>query len=1032
LCTHSSALGVALSQQYCGCRRHAEWHAIFALNQRISLHGRHLTRLITLGQLALIDLSGNGQSLLGHKRKLVLLSVLALADGPVSRDVLMEMFWAEDKDQRARRHSLSNALSFLRGILGPGAITTYRAEVLLVPGRLDVDAVDLLAAARARNFAHVIDLYRGSFLDGVSVSGSPSFDIWAAGLRDTIRHTTSRAAAVLCLASANRREWDTCATAAKKWLEVEPDAPEPALHLLNSVRAAGTPAARLAALTEYDRIVDRLARDHGRAPDPQVTELAHRIQAKAASERVIRAGNEQGETQAETPKPVISAKVAQASLVPAIDSASAEARDLASAAVSGSASGNPAPGHSSRVRRRIVISAAGAIALVIVGIAAWTWLPTRSAITRPVIAITDIASTTGDTASIWLQRGLQQMLATDIARSSDVDVIEPSHLRDVRTSGNIPAAGTISESRAIDLAHRVGATLLVRGNFTPGAGTYTLGLTVRDLRTGAVVSSFNVVASDPISLSDRAASKLLEAMTANSDVRARFADVETSSSAAYQHFIRSEQAHAEGRFAEGARELDAAIALDSGFGSALLARLDIAIPAGDSATMARLRGVIARARFTEWDLLAQTLDSAMHNGERARAERLGRLLVARYPHDPRAYEALGNLYALHGNVPQARSIFRRELALDSLGDDAARGPCVPCTAYHDLAWLDLLWGQLPEAEWTARRWLRLQPDLPAAWSTLAAALAFSGKYSSAIDAQHRAESLSGTDSVYTGAVARLLIEARRFDDADSLIRTSMHEDNARGAPHNEAELDALALLQRERGELRASIQTLGAIHNTTSLFERIDALGRLGDYTAAARLFDTDIRRLDVASQLRPLPSVPLSHGFLAGDKARAFCWGRALKAAAMAGGGDTLQLRALSDSIRDVSVRSYYGRDWRLHHHVLGRIAMLGKRYTEAEREFTAAQWEVSGWTANLAWLARAELAQNHPRDAVTTLRRAYQGGIDGMGRYEPRSELDYLMAISFRAAGQPDSAAVYAAYTRTAWSHADPEVHRLLAALP
>jgi DNA-binding SARP family transcriptional activator len=126
-----------MSQQYCGCRRRAKWRAIFALSQVISLHRRHLTRLITLGQLALFDLSGKGRSLLGHKRKLVLLSVLALADGPVSRDVLMEMFWAEDKDQRARRHSLSNALSFLRGILGAGAITTYRAEVLLVPGQVN-------------------------------------------------------------------------------------------------------------------------------------------------------------------------------------------------------------------------------------------------------------------------------------------------------------------------------------------------------------------------------------------------------------------------------------------------------------------------------------------------------------------------------------------------------------------------------------------------------------------------------------------------------------------------------------------------------------------------------------------------------------------------------------------------------------------------------------------------------------------------------------------------------------------------------
>jgi hypothetical protein len=58
--------------------------------------------------------------------------------------------------------------------------------------------------------------------------------------------------------------------------------------------------------------------------------------------------------------------------------------------------------------------------------------------------------------------------------------------------------------------------------------------------------------------------------------------------------------------------------------------------------------------------------------------------------------------------------------------------------------------------------------------------------------------------------------------------------------------------------------------------------------------------------------------------------------------------------------------------------------------------------------------------------------GPIDAMGRYEPRSHLDFLMAKSFEAAGIADSAAVYAGYVRAAWRHADPEVSRLLAALP
>ncbi len=52
-------------------------------------------------------------------------------------------------------------------------------------------------------------------------------------------------------------------------------------------------------------------------------------------------------------------------------------------------------------------------------------------------------------------------------------------------------------------------------------------------------------------------------------------------------------------------------------------------------------------------------------------------------------------------------------------------------------------------------------------------------------------------------------------------------------------------------------------------------------------------------------------------------------------------------------------------------------------------------------------------------------------MGRYEPRSELDYLMAVAFRDAGIRDSSAIYADRVRRAWRNADPEVKRQLATL-
>jgi len=62
------------------------------------------------------------------------------------------------------------------------------------------------------------------------------------------------------------------------------------------------------------------------------------------------------------------------------------------------------------------------------------------------------------------------------------------------------------------------------------------------------------------------------------------------------------------------------------------------------------------------------------------------------------------------------------------------------------------------------------------------------------------------------------------------------------------------------------------------------------------------------------------------------------LLADAIAASGDTVRLRAIADTLDMVSRRSYYGRDWKMAHHVRGLIAMRARRHEEAIREFEQA----------------------------------------------------------------------------------------------
>jgi predicted Zn-dependent protease/TolB-like protein len=647
------------------------------------------------------------------------------------------------------------------------------------------------------------------------------------------------------------------------------------------------------------------------------------------------------------------------------------------------------------------------------------------AVARPVVAVTLIQNVRGDSSLAWLQDGLKQMISADLSRSSAVDVVAPSRIRDIAARQELSDEGRLSTLDAIRLARAAGATWAVTGGITRGDGVYVLDAGVRDVSTGRLLELFTVTGSDILAVADQVSSRVLAA-AASSAPGPRLSDIETSNVGAYQHYVRAIQAGYDGRFADQARELDAAIAADSGFVSAIVDRLRVARLRHEDAIIARLTRLFdaARGRASSWDVAVQELYNAFHGGERIRSERLARALVADHPHDPRAYDWLARVYISHGEWSAADTVFQRELALDSLALASGNGPCASCAALDGIAWLRLYSGEIGGAERAARRWVAAQPDVPASWSMLSTALAYAGSYDSALVAGRRAELLSQGSAEYEMRLGRILVMARHFDAADSAAAEWMTRPEAEFHA-NAMELREMVL--RERGQLRAADRVIARAVSrdpeTSSLdLTRGNDLARLGDREGATRIFETG------SHPLPPRSGVPSPIASLYGDGARAFCWSHALEADALAESADTTRLRALADSVELISTRSYYGRDWRLSHHIRGLIAMRGARYADAAREFRQAMWGANGWTMTNERLAIAELELHHPRQAIAALRQAYESPPDAMGRYVLRSELDLYMALAFREAGKPDSGSVYAGYVRTAWRHADPAVRAKL----
>jgi DNA-binding SARP family transcriptional activator/tetratricopeptide (TPR) repeat protein len=966
-------------------------------------------RLITLGRLTLVGAGGEEDASLARRRqKLAILAMLAMARRPLARDSLLEMFWGEQDETRAR-HSLSNALSELRRTLGQGSITTRDTEVALTADApIDVDALDLADAMEAGDAARAVDTYGGPFLDGVHIEDSPGFDQWVFRERRRIETLFLEACARQCATLARVRRWPECHVVAARWLDTEPLSGDAARFLLEAARGPGTRVALAAALDEYERLRTRLRREFDLAPEPAVVALADEIREQIATHA--------GAADATVP--------ADASPAPPPDIVAPPAAEPPPAAVIPAATARPP--RLTRWRIAGIVAAAAIAATFIVARRFDRPSAETPATRKPSVAILAMNVRAGDSALAWLADGLPEMITGKLAHVGSLDIVSPAQVRAVLARSGRTTGEIVGDTVARDLARRIGATLMVVGAVGRDGHNLVLDLTVRDVGSGNLLTSGVLTRADPLALADEAAVRVLDAANVAAP-GPQLTPLETSSVEAYQHYIRALDASRAGRHSEAVRELEAAIAIDSGFIPVLRLRTGYALGDADTALVRRLHETMRRyaSHATAFDRLELEAYYAYYGGERERSEALARELARRYPRDPRAYQFLQDILGAHGAFAEAERAAIAAIALDSLAIEAGTGPCTFCSVFSsliNLRWIHTDWDGA--AGW-ARRWIRAQPDAASAWAGLAWTLSYARQPDSALALMQRALTLSGNDRWAIDEMTRMLLVARRYEAADSAIAAL--EKASPGTP--EPALDLRGLLERERGHIRASTRVfdrLAAEVPTDAGFAelmRADNLRLLGDYAGAARRLEAPAHTPG-STPLR----LPLASG-----AARTFCWHHALASDAYAAVGDTVLLRAVADSLDLICDRSYYGRDWRLSHHIRGLIALRAGRYAEAETELRAAVWTpMEGWGRTIVQLAAAQSALGRPNDAIATLRTGYATRLNAMGRYVPISELDLHMARAFAQAGNADSARVYASYVRRAWRTADPEVKRLLAQLP
>jgi predicted ATPase/DNA-binding SARP family transcriptional activator len=195
---------------------------------------------------------------------------LALADGPVPRDVLAGLLWP-DRPQDVARANLRGAVHRLRRLV-PDHLEATRTALALNHTWTDARALETLM--RERRLREAVALYRGDFLGGFVVGGSPGIEAWLSLEAERYRDMVVGALEQVVIAALAAGEVDEALDHGRQLLRIDP-LHEPIHRAL--ARALARSGRRAAALAQLEACVRTIEEELGLEPDPATLRLAASI-----------------------------------------------------------------------------------------------------------------------------------------------------------------------------------------------------------------------------------------------------------------------------------------------------------------------------------------------------------------------------------------------------------------------------------------------------------------------------------------------------------------------------------------------------------------------------------------------------------------------------------------------------------------------------------------------------------------------------------------------------------------------------------
>jgi DNA-binding SARP family transcriptional activator len=222
---------------------------------------------------------------------------LAARPAPYSRDQILAFFWP-DTPRPAAQQTLRSMLYELRRSLPPGFILS-EADRLALGEEVEIDARAFTQALShpavdPGELASILKLYRGDFLDGFALDGTPAFDDWVEIEREHYRTQAIRRYGELSRLYSKEHKFPAAMDALETALDIDPLQEDLQRECLRLQYLLGD---RAGAIRRYEALTRLLGDELGVPPMPETRALYDAI----ITDRLPRAGPDQPEPREKAP-----------------------------------------------------------------------------------------------------------------------------------------------------------------------------------------------------------------------------------------------------------------------------------------------------------------------------------------------------------------------------------------------------------------------------------------------------------------------------------------------------------------------------------------------------------------------------------------------------------------------------------------------------------------------------------------------------------------------------------------------------------